>query len=179
MRGQITGEGMLSSLAPERLRAVEHLLRGCVPHHTVEVELARKWGLCRRQIRNYIRRVYRDWAADAEQARPHVRAQIQAQFEDLYRLAVAKGELSVALNAADRLAKLNAAYPMEVVAFRGDITMPPSLITDPVRARARLLELRCRQDSDDPASAVEVLAVAVVPGNGTGHRDPGVDGDTT
>lgn len=118
----------------------------CMPHRKVERELAKRWKVTRRTVREYIRRVYDDWASAADDNREHARARIQSAFEEVYQRAMKLNDLSAANAALERMGKLAAAFPTETLQIGGHLTATAEVLHgDPEKDRARLEELRQRE----------------------------------
>ncbi len=73
--------------------------------------LCRSWGLSDRQGRRLLAALRSRLATDWQEARPQLLEQTLARLEYLYRLAVEKGNLAVALGAINSTAKLTGLDP--------------------------------------------------------------------
>jgi hypothetical protein len=74
-------------------------------------QLCRSWGLSDRQGRRLLAALRLRLATDWQEARPQLLEQTLARLEHLYRLAVEKGNLAVALGAINSTAKLTGLDP--------------------------------------------------------------------
>jgi len=145
-RARALRPGRRSRLPVERVQVVEKMLMACEPHRRIERDLAKRWSLTRRQIREYIKRVYDDWGAGSDEAPKYMRERIRAGFEEILRRALRAGEHSAAVTAQDRLAKLAAAYPSEAPQIGITVNAHAEILHgDPEKDRARLEELRQRE----------------------------------
>ena len=124
--GNRTGVRSAKALARERLDLVDNMLHKCYTHSAICALLAKEWNIQPRQVRNYIRKVYKLWAEDAEKTlvdRVSLRrTQLEQVLEDaMHRRiqvngkTVADPDLKTAVQALDRLCKVDGAYaPVEV-----------------------------------------------------------------
>lgn len=128
---------------PERLAAVDQLLRRCVPHWTIERELSSKWNISATVVRRYIQEVYAQWAVFAKMRNKETEyEQIRLSIQDVVAKAFAKSELKTALFALDRLARLGGHF-VERIEVQGQmqhnyVRLNPG---DEDRIRARIAEL--------------------------------------
>jgi hypothetical protein len=99
--------------APDRLRKVEAMLRDMKSHHVIEQELASEFKVTRDTVRRWITIVYAHWAKEADQTRPHARQRLREGFLRFYDQAMAAGDLKSAVQALDRLARIDGAYEPE------------------------------------------------------------------
>jgi hypothetical protein len=102
-------------LARERLDVVDQMLRQCWTHSAIQVVLAKKWDISKRQVRNYIKKTYARWDEDAKKTlvdRVHLR---RAQLEGILEMAMqqAPPDLRIAVSALDRLCRVDGAYAAE------------------------------------------------------------------
>lgn len=104
---------------PERLEAVERMLRECQSHSVIEQILAARFGVTRGTVRLWIHEVYKQLGEQAEDLRPFAREKLREAFVEFYQRAMAptateKGpDYKAALQALDRLARLDGCYEPE------------------------------------------------------------------
>lgn len=99
----------------QRLVAVEDLLVAGVPSTRIERELARTYGISRRQVRHYITEVYRRWGTDSIADAPHRRDKLVRMAERLYAKAVANDKFGAATSALNTLAKLSGGFAQRYI----------------------------------------------------------------
>ncbi len=96
-----------------RRRTVEQMLHRCITHTSIEATLSEKWRCTTRTIRDYIRKVYEDWQADADRLAPARHFQRREQMEGVLEKAMVMDppDLRTAMICLDRLCRLDACYP--------------------------------------------------------------------
>jgi hypothetical protein len=102
--------GSWSGIPPERLDAIEMALAQCIRHQTIQSQFARQWEVTRRTIRRYIRAIYDRWETESKKNRVLTREQMRAALQDLFARASMDGQLKIAVDAADRLCRLEGFY---------------------------------------------------------------------
>ena len=101
-------------ILPERIAFVERQLVGCVPHQQIERQLARKWSVTTRTIRNYIAKVYKDWNKRRAEDPRDRREQIALALGKVYRKALQADDYRACVAALDRLGRLHGVFVEQV-----------------------------------------------------------------
>lgn len=112
-------DGKQKHRKPERLQAVEGLLVRCWSHAKIMAWGIQEWGISGRQVQTYIRQVYETWE-EGKQSDAETKKQIDEFFRDMIdnnaraqkidllgNVSPSSEHQSIALRAAERLAKLN------------------------------------------------------------------------
>jgi len=107
----------------ERMDLVEAALAKLHRHKVIEKQFSALWNISRTQVRKYIALVYEEWkqradAGDTGKERHRLRAALQ----DLYVTAVNSGDLNAAVNAADRLCRLDGLFSPQQLVIGATVT---------------------------------------------------------
>lgn len=106
-----------SQQTQERMDAVETALAKLWRHKIIEKFFAAQWAISRTQVRKYIALVYDEWKERAEAGDTGKdRHRMRAALQDLYVTAVTNGDLKVAVDAADRICRIDGLFsPQQLV----------------------------------------------------------------
>lgn len=122
-----------------RLDAIEAALGRVLPHSIIERKFATEWKITRRQVRRYISKVYEEWEEQAKENRATHRSALRWAFQDIYQKSYSDQEWGMALQALDRIGRLDGCYAPDKVEVSGEITNLG--FKDAEEAKARLVEL--------------------------------------
>lgn len=100
---------------PERLRDVERYLSLQLRHAEIEAKIVEKYGCSDRTVRNDIRKVYARLEAEGEKERPMRKSQMRETLRKFYQRAVSKDQWAPALQALDRLCRLDGLYEADKI----------------------------------------------------------------
>jgi hypothetical protein len=162
-RGNKTGRRSASINGQNRARLdiVEQMLRQGYTSSSIQLLLSKKWDITRRQVRNYLNRVYKEWEAEHTVTTQSRVQQRRAQLEGVLELALRQDppHLRAAIQALDRLCRIDGCYPKDQV----QIVQPSRIalgmglgamgFTSAEDVRARLTELKTRLLKGGPISA--------------------------
>lgn len=141
--------GALSRLPQERLEQLADELRTCQPHSRIERKFAKLWKMSRRQVRNYLRRVYDDWHAQSEADRPYALAKIRAMLEEVIGRAIGTNDLKAAVAGIKEYSHIMGVYPDTKLTLGGAVEVAGAVdVADPDAVRARLRELAARHAAE-------------------------------
>lgn len=98
---------MARPIPEERVAAVQMRLAALVAAPVIERELATAWGCTTRTVRKLVAQVCRTWATTAAPEGEARRNELRARLELIYKVAIGKGQLTVALRALDQAAQLD------------------------------------------------------------------------
>lgn len=94
----------------ERLRATERVLAEGHPSRVAVDILAKQFNVSEYAVRSWISQVYARWTAQAEADRPHRHAEAREMLRHAYRTAADAGDHGPAVQALDRLCRLEGVY---------------------------------------------------------------------
>lgn len=126
----------------ERLRTVDKLLRSCLSHGAIEQLLCKDWDVNPRQVRKYIRDVYRLWDEDAKRTNSTRIELRRAQLEGVLECSMlltdpltgkAKPDVRTAVMALHRLCLVDGVYGPSKVEHSGTVKLGG---TDPAVMRS-------------------------------------------
>lgn len=120
--------------------AVESLLAAQVRPGQIATTLAVKFSLSERQIHRYIRRIQEELAEEAEKERPLRKNQLRQSLRAILQKALQTNQLTAAVQAADRLAKLDGLFAPE----RIEATLRTVELMTSDQQRKRLFELAAK-----------------------------------
>lgn len=92
------------------LEEVEEMLAIGLPSNRIEVSIARKYALSRRQVRRYIATIDERWDEQTEADAPHLRGRVYRQMQRFYTKSLAEGKYTAAVQALALLAKYSGAF---------------------------------------------------------------------
>jgi hypothetical protein len=162
----------------KRLLRVDAMMREGQSSRKIQQELGNEWGITRRTVRGYIAKIWKEWEKDS-QPTPQRAAQRRSQLETVYQRALRSDDYKAAVQALDRLCRLDMLYPVEQVQIgvEGKIGVGVGLAAlgfkSPDDARNRIVELRERLSNGGPIAAAHLATGEPEPdekpGNGSGN----------
>lgn len=189
--GNKTGKGHRNlSRASKRMDIVDKMIRGGYASTTIQIVLSKEWGITRRQIRNYIKKVYEIWEWEQGKATPARRRQRRHQLEYILETAMRARppDTKTALQTLAILCRIDGIMPTEQLQVHQvgvGIGLSALGFQSQNDVRGRIDELKARLADGGPitgyldVSSKPVKGNGKAKGNGKGTNGIGNGHDTT
>ena len=118
--------GCDKSQTEQRIVEVEELILSCYTHATIQTVLSEKWGVTRRQVRNYINKTYARLEADAAADKTDRSVKRRNQLEGLLELATRSRDYKAATTIMDKICRIEGTYAAAKVDITGNINVEES-----------------------------------------------------
>lgn len=161
-------------IPPERLRLVAEMMARMYPSREIAKQCAKQFGVTERTIYNYIDKIGQESAAHLKHERPYRKARMMETLANFYQRAMAARAFGPALQALDRMCRLDGLFEAEVVEHHHTHRTTADEIREMTTAqrRARINELlRLRREQVDGTRAPAYIDATCTESKGNGKAN--------